>query len=121
MKSLLLVFLGGGLGSVGRYLLTLIFNNKSYSLPYGTLIANVIGSLLIGILIALFLKNQDWEDQYKLLAVVGFCGGFTTMSSFSAESIAYLRHGDLLQFSVYLLLTIILCMAFTYLGFQWAK
>lgn len=121
MKNFLLVFLGGGLGSGCRYLLSLAFQGKNYAFPYATFAANILGSLLIGILLALFLKNQELESQYKLLAVVGFCGGFTTMSSFSAENIQLLRNGDFMQFAIYLVLTILVCLLFTYLGYQFIK
>jgi len=121
MKNLLLVFLGGGLGSLFRYFFSLIFVAKKTGFPMATFIANILGSLLIGILLALFIKNQEWTQDYKLLGAVGFCGGFTTMSSFSAENIQFLRDGNFGLFAIYLALTILLCLLSTYLGFQIIK
>ena len=121
MKNFLLVFLGGGLGSGLRYLLSLAFQAKKTGFPLGTFVANILGSLFIGILLATFIKNQEWEQQYKLLAAVGFCGGFTTMSSFSAENIQFLRDGHYGLFALYLTLTIVICLFCTFLGFQLIK
>jgi CrcB protein len=121
MKNFILVFIGGGLGSGLRYLLSLAFLSKKTDFPFHTFIANIIGSLLIGILLALFIKNQEWEQQYKLLAAVGFCGGFTTMSSFSAENLQLLKEGNYSMFAIYLVLTIALCLICTFLGFQLIK
>lgn len=121
MKNFLLVFFGGGLGSGLRYLLSIAFHTNKAAFPYATFIANILGSLLIGFLFALFMKNQDWEQQYKLLAAVGFCGGFTTMSSFSAENIQFLRDGNYALFALYLALTISICLVCTFLGFQLIK
>lgn len=121
MKNFLLVFLGGGLGSGLRYLLSFFLQSKKSGFPFGTFAANILGSLLIGILLALFIKNQEWEQQYKLLAVVGFCGGFTTMSSFSAENIQFLREGNFGMFAIYIVLTIAICLLCTFLGFQLIK
>ncbi len=121
MKDFLLVFIGGGLGSGLRYLLSMAFVEKKTMFPIGTFIANVLGSLLIGILFALFTKHQLWEQQYKLLAAVGFCGGFTTMSSFSAENILLLRTGNYFLFVLYITLTLAMCLICTFLGFQVIK
>jgi len=121
MKGLLFVFLGGGLGSVSRYLLSLALNSKHAYLPYGTFITNILGSFFIGILLALFIKHQGWSHQLRLLAAVGFCGGFTTMSSFSFEAIDFLRNGAFMPFFLYSPPSIILCFVFTYVGYILAK
>ena len=117
MKGALLVFVGGGLGSVGRYLLGLAFNNSKSFLPYGTLAANILGSFLIGLLMAYFIQNNT-DTNYKLLAIAGFCGGFTTMSSFSAESISFLQSGRYSHFFIYLFVTLIVCLVATMLGLR---
>ena len=116
-----MVFIGGGLGSGLRYLISLFFHTKKYNFPIGTFTANIIGSLFIGVLLALFIKNQEWEEHYKLLAAVGFCGGFTTMSTFSAENIQFIRDGNYGLFALYLVLTIAICLFCTFLGYQLIK
>ncbi len=94
----LLIFLGGGTGSCLRYLLTLLFHT-----PFATLTANVLGCLIIGALSSL-ISNAEW----KLLLVTGFCGGFTTFSTFSNETTAMLRSGDTIQAVSYIAASIIL-------------
>lgn len=120
MKGILFVFIGGGLGSVGRYLLSRALNGSNGTFPYGTLAVNIIGSFLIGLLLAYFIINNT-DTNYRLLAVAGFCGGFTTMSSFSAESITFLQAGKYQYFLIYLTLTILACLGATMLGLRLFK
>jgi CrcB protein len=82
MKSLLLVGVGGMIGSMLRYLI--IINFKNHTFPYGTLLVNVLGSFLIGILAGLIMKNAI-SPEIRLFAATGVCGGFTTFSALSAE------------------------------------
>ncbi|MFD1064029.1 fluoride efflux transporter CrcB [Winogradskyella litorisediminis] len=100
MKSALLVFLGGGIGSVLRYLIGKWLNSSQTGIPYGTFLANIIGSFLIGIIIGLFIKQQLNEQQTLLLAT-GFCGGFTTFSTFAYENHMFLKSGDFTSFALY--------------------
>ena len=77
-------------------------------MPYGTFTVNILGSLLIGMLIGLSLRNNLISNNLYLLLATGFCGGFTTFSAFAAENQAFLRAGDLYHFALYSLGSLIL-------------
>ena len=96
IRNLLLVALGGAAGSVLRYLLSGI--NTSF--PWGTFAVNILGSLLIGLLVGLVSKGV-LSPEMKLLLVTGFCGGFTTFSTFANESFGMLKAGDVLLIALY--------------------
>ncbi|WP_299215364.1 fluoride efflux transporter CrcB [uncultured Dokdonia sp.] len=101
MKQLLLVFIGGGTGSIARYLLSKVWNTSSTSIPYGTFTANIIGSLIIGVVLGWAIKNNTLSSNTTLLLATGFCGGFTTFSTFAYEHHNFLKSGDLLLFAIY--------------------
>jgi len=90
MKQLLLVFIGGGFGSVLRYIIGKYLNNVESGIPYGTFAANILGSLLIGIILGLAAKNNTLSQNQTLLLATGFCGGFTTFSTFAYENHVFL-------------------------------
>lgn len=117
LKSLLLVFIGGGTGSLLRYGLSSLLNQH---FPYGTMLTNVIGSLLIGIFLGLFAK-QILTQNHLWILVVGFCGGFTTFSSFASENLKMLQNGDYLNFALYVLGSILLALVMVFLGFKIAE
>ncbi|UZH56846.1 fluoride efflux transporter CrcB [Salinimicrobium tongyeongense] len=100
MKQLLLVFLGGGAGSALRFLISKNLNTLS-SIPLGTLLVNFFGSLLIGFIIGLGMKQETISPNTTLLLATGFCGGFTTFSAFSFENQALLKAGDYFNFGIY--------------------
>ena len=86
MKPLLLVFLGGGLGSSLRYGLGKYLNSAATGFPYGTFAVNIIGSLLVGTILVIAAKNDSISQNTMLLIDTGFCGGFTTFSAFFYEN-----------------------------------
>lgn len=109
MKSLLLVGLGGFAGSIARYYTQILFNKiLPGNIPYGTLTANVLGCFIIGIIFALGLKQGVLSTEWKLLIAVGFCGGFTTFSSFSLENFLLLQSGQYQAMAIYFLSSVFL-------------
>lgn len=115
-NNLLWVGLGGFAGSILRYLIgqgVLWFGNQSDTrFPVATLIVNVVGSFLIGLL----LRHTESGSTSHLLGVVGFCGGFTTFSAFSFESLKLLREGHHGMAGLYIALSLILCIGAAFLG-----
>lgn len=101
MKQLLLVFIGGGLGSTLRYIIGKYMNSSQSEIPWGTFTVNILGSMLIGIILGFAIKNNSLTQSQMLLFVVGFCGGFTTFSTFAFQNATFLKNGDLMHFAIY--------------------
>lgn len=101
MKQIMLVFLGGGFGSVLRFLIGKFLNNPDTGIPYGTFLANILGSLLIGFILGYAAKNDGLSYEHTLLLATGFCGGFTTFSTFAYENHVFLKTGDFTSFAIY--------------------
>ncbi|MDQ6717809.1 MAG: fluoride efflux transporter CrcB [Gemmatimonadota bacterium] len=113
---LLYVALGGALGSVLRYVLGGSVQRAMHAgFPYGTLAVNVTGCFLVGVLIKLFMNVEPSAPTRELL-VVGFCGGFTTFSTFSSETIGLIESGDYARAGGYVLASVVLCLAATGAG-----
>ncbi len=106
MKQLALVFIGGGIGSMLRYAISKTLNPYFQHFFLGTFLVNILGCLLIGIIIGLSLKTNILSQNQTLLLATGFCGGFTTFSTFALEKHSLLRDGELLHFSFYTLSSI---------------
>lgn len=115
MKQLLLVFLGGGAGSALRFLISKNLN-QIITLPVGTLLVNVLGSLLIGLFLGLGMRQDLLSSNTTLFLATGFAGGFTTFSTFSYENQVFLKAGDFWNFGVYTVLSLVLGLAAVFVG-----
>ncbi|HEX4501435.1 MAG TPA: fluoride efflux transporter CrcB [Scandinavium sp.] len=93
LQILLAVFIGGGTGSVLRWLLGMRLNPMHHAIPIGTLTANLLGAFIIGAGLAWFNRMTHIDPMWKLLITTGFCGGLTTFSTFSAEVVFLLQDG----------------------------
>jgi len=91
LSSLLAVFIGGGVGSVLRWAVSMKMNPLNAHIPLGTLMVNLIGGFIIGLAMAIFTRMTHLDPTWKLLITTGFCGGLTTFSTFSLE-VVYLKH-----------------------------
>ncbi len=121
MKQLLLVFLGGGLGSVLRYILSIFLNNSETGIPLGTITANIAGSLLIGLILGFALKNHSLSSESVLFLATGFCGGFTTFATFAYENHVFLKSGDFMTFAIYTLATLFIGFIMVFVGIWLVK
>jgi len=121
IKNLALVFIGGGAGSSLRFLLTHYLNKAPNAIPYGTLIANISGSLLIGIILGVAIKNDLLTSNTTIFLAMGFCGGYTTFSTFAYENQVFLKNGDFSLFALYTLGSIALGVAAVFLGLWVAR
>lgn len=114
--SFLLVFIGGGLGSLFRYTIGLVLKPISPQLPFATLIANAIGCLLLGLLLGFLSTRSSVSNMQHMLLAVGFCGGLTTFSTFTLENMRFIEQGQLFNFFIYSIGTFILGLACIYAG-----
>ena len=104
----LVVGIGGFIGSVLRYLISLVPVNEKFSFPIKTFITNVIGAFIIGMIVALALKRPDMDPKTTLLIKTGFCGGFTTFSTFALESSDLIGKGQWGIAVTYMVLSVVM-------------
>jgi fluoride exporter len=115
--NILIVGLGGGVGSILRYLCQKWINESyQHNFPLATFLVNVFGCLLIGIFYALGEKGNILSPQTRLLLITGLCGGFTTFSTFAFENMNLLRTGDNFYFFLYAVGSVVLGIAAVYVG-----
>ena len=121
-KNFLIVGLGGGAGSMLRYAVQKIFTVHSAAVfPTGTLLVNIAGCFLIGILWGMVSRSLTWNEEMKLLLMTGFCGGFTTFSAFTLEGIGLLKENKTALFIIYLTASVIGGLLATFIGIRIAK
>lgn len=119
-KEILYVGIGGGMGSILRFLTSKIMAHyaRANLLFLGTFAANVIGCFLIGIFAGWMLANQPENQSFRLLFIVGFCGGYTTFSAFAFENLRLLELGQWWLFFGYTLLSIALGISAVWVGMK---
>jgi CrcB protein len=114
---LLIVGIGGAFGSICRYLVQVYIGRwTTLAFPFGTLVANLTGCFLIGILFGLGSKYAWMTIEWRLFLITGICGGYTTFSSYSLDSITLLRQGHYTYFFAYVLGSIIVGLLATVAG-----
>jgi fluoride exporter len=113
MRTALLIFLGGGLGSVARYAVGLVISRYSHGqFPLGTLVVNIAACLLVGLLAGIL----DYKTSARAFLVIGFCGGFSTFSTFTIEALDLIRGNFMGSAILYILGSLVLCLGSTFVG-----
>ncbi len=121
MNKLLWIFVGGGLGSIARYYLGKWFNGADLLMPYGTFSANVLGSFFIGFLTGIFISRHWINTQWAPAILIGFLGGFTTFSTFTFESLHFIRQGQWESFLAYFFSSLIIGLFSVAFGFYLSR
>ena len=117
MKQVLAIAVGGALGSVLRFWMSgWVAGMLGRGFPYGTLLVNVSGSLLMGFLYVVLIDKFNASTEWRALLLIGLLGGFTTFSSFSMETFNLIEAGEILKALGNVILSISVCLAATWLG-----
>ena len=122
MNLFIAIFLGGGCGALSRYLIIDQINKlSSNSFPYGTILVNVLGAFLIGIIYYLLISKIIINEQLKLFITIGFLGGFTTFSSFNLDFFKLIESGSIFLAIIYALASFLVTIVAFYIGYSLAK
>lgn len=114
--QLIYIGIGGFLGAVSRFLVAKLINNYFTSFPLGTLIVNVSGSFMLGLIIYSIFNGKDISPEFRDFMTIGFIGAFTTMSTFAYESFRLGELSEYLYFGLNIFLNVFLCLLAVYLG-----
>jgi len=116
IRNILLIGLGGAMGSIFRFFIGCWIGPKNF--PLSTFLINVAGSFLIGLVSAYCLKNESFSSNWKLFLTVGICGGFTTFSTFSLENLQLIQNGKFAMAAVYTASSFLLGILAVWAGFK---
>lgn len=117
--SMVYVFLGGGLGSLLRYMTHILLDKFSLNFPVATISANALACLLFGLAAGYILK-ENVADHYKLFLLTGVCGGFSTFSTFTNDTLKLFEDGQLLYVFGNIVLSVSICLIFLLIGYKWS-
>ena len=122
IRAIIFIGLGGGLGSIFRYLTSVIMTKYfQTTFPLSTFTANILGCLIIGILLGLFERQQLTNPDLKFLFITGFCGGYITFSAFASENINLFQSGNPLTAFIYIGTSILVSLFAVWLGLTLTK
>jgi fluoride exporter len=122
LKTILYIALGGALGSVLRYLTTVVMNKYiETTFPYATFVTNIVGCLLIGLFFGYLEKQNAISQDLKFFLITGLCGGYTTFSAFSLENIQLLQTNQIIIAFLYISLSVFLGLMATWAGLSIVK
>ena len=116
IRNILIVGLGGAIGAMMRYGVTLLCNAIHWSSNLGTFLVNIIGSFAMGLLVG-WSETNSTQTSWLLMATVGICGGFTTFSTFSMQSVSLLQQGKYTLALLYILGTVLVCIVMAAIGY----
>ncbi|HEY2649613.1 MAG TPA: fluoride efflux transporter CrcB [Puia sp.] len=117
MRAILFVGIGGGLGSILRYVIS-AFVGKHVPLvfPLGTLLVNISGCFLIGVFYSMSARHNGFNPDWRLFLITGICGGYTTFSTFSYDGLILLKQGSGLSFMIYVIGSVVVGLLATFAG-----
>ena len=115
MNNILLVFLGGGIGSLARFGVSeIVKSNFKSSFPIATLCSNILSCLILALMVGMFSGKMDENPAIKTLVIVGVCGGFSTFSTFSFETVESMRAGNMMFAIANILISVAVCVTLVY-------